>query len=200
MKPLSIAFLGLLFWSQGLAGELADKPLSMFRDGEFQIVGYALFALLLAIGALMAATLQRRGHSGEAAVFASALALLLIVVATPSLNAAHETAAALLLLTLFIYYAGQLASVRSGLVFIHLLMPVALVPLLGIGYGPWQKGLIVYLLVVINIHWHLLPQLAQRQPRAAARGGSLKRRVVYLVEPGKAWGRQKVRGHTSFAT
>src|SRR5262245_47486365 len=105
MKPLTITFVGLLVWSQSAAGEqLTSRPLSMFRDGEYSAVGYALFALLLAMGSLMMQRLQRLGRHGEAYVFAAATALLAVVATTPSFNAWHECSAILLMLTLFAYY------------------------------------------------------------------------------------------------
>jgi hypothetical protein len=193
MKLLSLIFVGLLFWSQVVVGaELADKPLSMFRDGDFGVVGYTLFALLLAIGALMATALQRAERRGEARVFFLAVFLLFVVLATPSLDSAlHETGAAFLLCLLFGYYAIHLVIAQSGWLYFHLALPVALVPLLGLGYGPWQKGLIVYLVLVINIHWQLLPPIQSRSARGRRRVPSLKRRVVYVIEPSRTWERRE---------
>jgi len=199
MKLLSLIFVGLLFWSQVVVGaELADKPLSMFRDGDFGVVGYALFALLLAIGALMAAALHRAGRRREARVFAFAVFLLTVVLVTPSLDSAlHETGAALLLCLLFGYYAIHLVIAQSGWLYFHLAMPIALVPLLGLGYGPWQKGLIVYLVLVINIHWQLLAPIRERTKRGRRRVPSLRRRVVYVIEPSKMWERRERLSGTS---
>lgn len=201
MKLLSLIFVGLLFWSQVVVGaELADKPLSMFRDGDFGVVGYTLFALLLAIGALMAAALHRAGRPGEARVFVIAVLLLLVVLVTPSLDSAlHETGAAFLLCLLFGYYAIQLVLAQSGWLYLHLAMPIALVPLLSLGYGPWQKGLIVYLVLIINIHWQLLPPIQARSARGRRRVPSLRRRVVYVIEPSRAWERRERLTGTSCA-
>ena len=198
MKLLSLVFLTLLAWSQMVVGDhLTDMPLSMFRDGEFRIVGYALFALLLAIGAIMVAALRRANRAADAAVFAFVLALLMVVVATPSLNAWHEAGAALLLLTLFGYYAGRLVLARSSLLYFHLVMPLALTPLVGLGYGPWQKGIIVYLLLLINIHWHLFERNASQSRLPAGSAAAQRRRVVYVVEAGQAWRRRRRLGSTS---
>jgi hypothetical protein len=201
MKLLSLIFVGLLSWAQVVGGaELADKPLSMFRDGDCGAVGYALFALLLAIGALMAAALNRVGRRGEAGVFVLAVVLLFVVLATPSLDSAlHETGAAALLCLLFGYYAIQLVLAQSNWLYFHLCLPIALAPLLGLGYGPWQKGLIVYLVLVINIHWQLLPAIHSRPARARRRTPSLRRHVVYVVEPGRLWERRKRLDGTSCA-
>src|SRR5687767_9353683 len=104
MKLLSFTFLVLLIWSQQVAGrELSERPLSMFRDGEFGIVGYALFGLLLAIGVLMLHAQVRARHLGAVVVFGLALAFLIVVVATPSLDATHDACATALLFLLFVY-------------------------------------------------------------------------------------------------
>jgi hypothetical protein len=199
MKLLSLIFVGLLFWAQFAVGEeLAVKPLSMFRDGDFGVVGYALFALLLAIGALMAAALHRAERRGEARVFVLAVFLLFVVLVTPSLNSAlHETGAAFLLCLLFGYYAIRLMIAQSGLLYCHLALPIALVPLLGLGYGPWQKGLIVYLVLAINIHWQLLAPIRERPERGRRRVPALRRRVVYVIEPSKMWERRERLNGTS---
>jgi hypothetical protein len=190
MKLLSVGFLGLLVWSQAIVGpELSLRPLSMFRDGDYGVVGYALFAVLCVIGIVMLTAQRRAERYGGTAAFAIALALLLIVAATPSLHPVHEAAAAVLLFTLFAYYAGLLILAERIWLYLHLAMPLGLVPLLSWGYGPWQKGVIVYLLLVINVHWHLL-QAGTSQPHRA-RPAALRRRVVYVVEPGEMWGRRK---------
>lgn len=192
MKLLSVAFLGLLIWSQQVAGrELSEQPLSMFRDGDFRAVGYALFALLLAIGVLMINAKQRARHVGAAVVFGLALMLLLVVVATPSLHAVHESAATGLLFLLFGYYAGLLILAQTGWLYLHLAVPIVLTPLLIGGYGPWQKSLIVYLLLLINIDWHLLNAMSPLRSRSHGRGPALRRRVVYVVEEGKSWPRRE---------
>ncbi|MCI0642888.1 MAG: hypothetical protein L0Y72_21455 [Gemmataceae bacterium] len=200
MKLLTLTFLGLLVWSQYLVGDpLASQPLSMFRDGDFRPVGYALFALLTAIGALPLLSHYIAGRYGSAAVFALGLGFLLVVVATPSLNPLHEAASTLLLLLLFTYYAGALTAARSGWLFLHMAVPILLLPLLAWGYGPWQKGLIVYLLLVINIDWHVCgawPSPFGKRRRSRA----LRRRVVYVVAPGKSWNRHKHIGGASYAT
>ena len=199
MKLLSLIFVGLLSWAQFVVGaELADKPLSMFRDGDFGVLGYALFALLLAIGALMAAALHRAERRGEARVFVLAVLLLFVVLVTPSLNSAlHETGAAFLLCLLIGYYAIHLAIAQSGWLYFHLVAPIALLPLAGLGYGPWQKGLIVYLVLVINIHWQLLAPIRERPERSCRRVPSLRRRVVYVIEPSKIWERRERLNGTS---
>lgn len=194
VKLLSAGFLGLLIWSQAMIGpELWRRPLSMFRDDDFGIVGYSLFAVLLVIGVLMFTAQRRARHWGGVVVFGEALVLLLVVAATPSSHPVHEAAAALLLFSLFGYYAGLLLLTNKLCLYLHLLMPVALACFAGWDYGPWQKGLIVYLLFVLNVHWHLLPagaleDMASRQRR---RIPALKRRIVYSIEPGETWGRRK---------
>lgn len=200
MKLLTLTFLGLLVWSQNVVGDLlALQPLSMFRDGEFSPLGYALFALLAAIGALPLLAHYNAGRHGCAAVFALGLGLLLLVAATPSLNPLHETASILLLLLLFTFYAGMLIAAQTNWLYGHLVMPILLLPLLALGYGPWQKGLIVYLLLVINVDWHLCRGWPTpfRKRRAAP---AFRRRVVYVVAPGKSWVRHKMVGGTSYAT
>jgi hypothetical protein len=193
MKLLSVTFLGLLIWSQQVAGRpLSDLPLSMFRDGEFGVLGYTLFALLLVIGVLMLHAQIRLRRFGAIVVFGLALAFLIVVVATPSLDADHNACATLLLFRLFGYYAGLLILAETGWLYAHLAVPLALTPLLAGGYGPWQKGLIVYLLVLINIHWHVLRSIPHSATRR--RSPALRRRTVYVVETGKAWTRREQLG------
>jgi len=198
MKLLSLLFLGLLLWSQQVAGrELSERPLSMFRDGEFGPLGYALFALLMCIGVLMLHAQVRARHVGAVVVFGLAVMFLMVVVATPSLDAGHDAAATSLLLLLLGYYAGLLILARTNWLYLHLAVPLLLTPLLAGGYGPWQKGLIVYLLVVINIHWHVLRDMSPLRPTrrpAPRREPALRRRTVYVVEPGKAWTRREQLG------
>jgi hypothetical protein len=192
MKLLSFAFLGLLVWSQHAAGrQLSEQPLSMFRDGEYRAVGYALFGLLLAIGILMLHAQVRARHVGAVIVFGLALVFLVVVVATPSLDATHDACATTLLFLLFVYYAGLLILAQTSWLYAHLAVPLMLMPLLAGGYGPLQKGLIVYLLVLINIHWHLLEGMSPLRHRERQRGPALRRHVIYVVEDGKAWTRRE---------
>jgi hypothetical protein len=152
VKLLTLTFLGLLVWSQNVVGDpLALQPLSMFRDGDFRPVGYALFALLAAIGTLPLLAHYHAGRLGNAGVFALGLGLLLVVAATPSLNPLHEAASILLLLLLFAYYAGALIAAQTNWLYLHMVVPILLMPLLSWGYGPWQKGLIVYLHTLRNV-------------------------------------------------
>ena len=197
MKLLSVLFLGLLIWAQQVAGrQLAEQPLSMFRDGEFRAVGYALFGLLMSIGVLMFQAQVRARHVGAIVVFGLALVFLTVVVATPSLDANHDACATSLLLLLFAYYAGLLICAETSWLwlYVHLAVPLLLTPLLAGGYGPWQKGLIVYLLVLINIHWHLLPNMSPLGRQARRPSPALRRRTVYVVESGKVWTRREQMG------
>jgi len=193
MKVLSIAFFGLLLWSQNAAGpELSAQPLSMFRDGEFRAVGYALFGLLMSIGVLMLHAQVRARHVGAVMVFGLALVFLIVVVATPSLDATHDACATALLFLLFVYYAGLLILTRTSFwLYVHLAAPLILMPLLAGGYGPLQKGLIVYLLVLVNIHWHVLQNMSPLGHGARQPSPPLRRRTVYVVETGKAWNRRE---------
>src|SRR5262249_40015410 len=153
-------------------------------------LGYVLFALLMLIGAFPIATLLRARRGIEAGVLVLAALLLGVVAATPSLNAFHEFCSLVLLGLLYSYYALLLYHWDGRWLWVHLPIPMVLVlATRAHSFGLWQKSLIVYFVLAANIHFHVLARwLPARAPvdRGAFRPGrSQRRKVVFVVEPGR---------------
>jgi hypothetical protein len=194
MKAVSLAFLTLLLLAHctGDPGKLVDLPLSLFRDGPLWAFGYALFALLLVAGGLMVATLLRAGLHGHTFLFSLTAVLLLLVAVSPSYNALHLFLAFVLLAVFYGYYAAVLHSAASPWLWAHLASPLLVLSATQFhSYGLWQKSFIVYFLLVVNVHHHLVTRggAGVRKPQQGTWGS--RRRVVYVVDAGKNWSRQK---------
>src|SRR5260370_35968508 len=138
-------------------------PLSAFRDAGLGVLGYALFALLLAVAGVMTATAVRQGRPDDVAVSALGALLLLVVAVTPSEDGWHVFCSLLLFGLLFGWSALLLRGrARPPWLWAHLSAPAALVLVTGChSYGLWQKGFILYLLLAANLRHHLL---APRSP------------------------------------
>jgi hypothetical protein len=199
MKLASLTFLAILVLAH-LAGDLAESvalPLSMFRDGAYRPLGCLLFVLLLGIAALMLATLHRAGLYGSAALLGMVALFLLLVAVTPSTDGFHVFCSFVVLALLFSYYAVMLRGVGLVWMWAHLTVPLVLVVATHChSYGLWQKSLIVYFLLAVNVQHFLLSR--RRPHRGSARQGrrlagtrSVRRRVVYVLEPGRSWARSR---------
>jgi hypothetical protein len=165
----------------------------MFRDGPRWLWGYALFAQLALIGGLMAVALLRADRPGGASLFSLGVVLLGVIVATPSDGEFHFLCSLLLLLLLYVYYAVLLHLAETPWRYVHWVMPVALALLTAFqSYGLWQKAFIVYFVLTIAIHRHLLSQPIPKRSAARRWGPAppLRKRVVYVLEEGKEWGRR----------
>jgi hypothetical protein len=202
VKLASLTFFLLLLLAHATAAsdELLGQPLSVFRDGEQGLLGYAIFAELLLIGTLYVVALGQSDRIEEASIAGLATVFLLVVAATPSYNAFHLVSSALLLLVLLGYYAALLYHAESLWLFAHLSVPLVLAVAIDFhSYGLWQKSLICYFVLLAVIHHHLLlrgrgdlrPALSGRHRRG--NGLASKRRKVYLLGPGREWARQKAR-------
>ena len=156
MRTLSAAFLATLAFAH-LDGSVLSQPLSMFRDGDQWLVGVVLFLLLITIGAVLIRTLwSLRGHAG-ASVLAVSLMLLLIVAITPSVNDLHNVCAFGLLSLAGLYFTIWLNLEKPSWLWPHL--AVTAIILFGAAfysYGFWQKSLIVYLVVLMNVQFSVL--------------------------------------------
>jgi hypothetical protein len=201
MKLTTLAFLVALLvaHSVGDADKRFDQPLSMFRDGPDGVarwLGYLLFGLLLLAGGLLIRTLHRARRFLDVGVFRFAAGLLLLVAVTPSLNGDHELCSFFLLALLYFYYAALLYSAGSVWLVAHLPVPAALLLLTRAhSFGLWQKALILYFLLAITAQHHLLTQWVPAPRRGTAprtRRPALpsRRRIVFNVQPGKAWARR----------
>jgi len=161
VKLASAAFVLLLLVAHGVGdlGQRLEQPLSLFRDGEQAWVGYLLFAALLLIGLLYTVALIRAGKEEEAVCAGLAALLLFIVAVTPSLEGVHLLCSLLLLMLLFGHYWRLLRESGSSWLIPHSLAPFVLVLVSGYhSYGLWQKGLILYIVVLANIRLYQLGQ------------------------------------------
>jgi hypothetical protein len=195
MKIATLSFLALLLLAHcvGDTEERLGQPLSMFRDGAYSLVGYALFASLLVIGGLAISSFVRSDQVPQAVVFGGAALLLGVVAATDSLGSFHLFCSLLLLFLLYAFYALELYRAGSPWLWAHLAAPVVLLLLSNFhSFGVWQKGLVVYFVLAVTVHSHLLTP--QAPARRAARGSTLpgkKRRVVVLDHGARSWGRRR---------
>jgi hypothetical protein len=187
MKLASLAFFLLLVIAHmtGDPGDVADLPLSTFRDGPRAWIGYALFTTLLLVGLTHFATLLRCGRRSEAVVSGLAFLLLLAVTATPSEDSFHLLTSLILLALLFGYYAVLLYRAEKLWLVAHLAVPIALALVIRWhSYGLWQKSFIAYFVFLAAAHHFVLtlPLLERRSRRSRL----TKRRKVYQLDPMQA--------------
>lgn len=149
----SVVFLLLLLGLQLADPGLVVEPLSRFRDGRWAAAGYALFVLLFLVGVGQVWAYARLGRQREIVVPVVALGLLGVVALTPSFDTDHGVASALLMGLVFGWYLVRLAAAGSGWAFVHGAVPVVLLVAVAVGrsYGVWQKGLIVYYVLAVNL-------------------------------------------------
>src|SRR5205085_5057965 len=110
-------------------------------------------ALLFLMGVGQVRAYRVLGHRDAVWVPVVALVLLTVVALTPSWDADHGVASLLLLLVIFVYYFARLYAADSPWLFAHVAVPVVvfLVTAATFSYGIWQKGLIVYFVVAVNL-------------------------------------------------
>jgi hypothetical protein len=200
MKPATCVFLALLFYAHtaGASDEILGQPLSVFRDGAGGLLGYTLFTSLLVVGGFMIAALARLRRPLDVGVFGLAALLLVVVAATPSLGSFHLFCSLLLLLLLYCYYGLLLRLAETWWLIPHLLVPFALLLATQChSFGAWQKSLILYFVLAVNVHFHLLCGWPGGRPapaaaRASRRASPLRRKVVFQLNPGgNCWARRK---------
>jgi hypothetical protein len=199
MKLASLAFLIVLLAAH-VAGDpcqLLGLPLSMFRDGHLGFFGATLFALLVGIGGLMIHTLIRLRLPGHTGFFCLAAGFLLLVALTPSGDGFHFFCSLVLFALLYVYYAVQLREAGIALLWAHLVIPAVLLLATNChSYGLWQKSFIGYFLLAANVHYHLLSgrRASNRAGPGKCRAGgwSPRRRLVYVLEPGRSWSRRRI--------
>lgn len=207
----TLAFLTVMVWThlQPPMVERLRTPLSLLRDGTYPALGYALFGLLILIHLLLVRTAWRARASGALAAFALATALIAYVAATPSTDGAHLFAAILALSVPYSYYAVKMKLEGSGWLLAHLLAPLVLLLVTLVVdpggslpvtvrvhdatvwvppyYGIWQKAIVLYFLVVANVHGLALPAVVT----AALKSGRLRpKRRVYTLEVTDGWRRR----------
>jgi hypothetical protein len=194
VKLATLAFVLLLLAAHAASDtpEILERPLSMLRDGDEAAIGYALFGLLALITALMTAASIRARREAEIGVFCLASVLLLVVAATSSFGGFHILCSLVLIGLVYGYFGVLLHATGSGWRFVH--WPAALMLWLATGchsYGLWQKSLIVYLVLLVNIHYHLVSRSSARTTKRGRSERWSKRPTVYVVSPGKAWKRRR---------
>jgi hypothetical protein len=207
LKLASLTFLVILLVAHLFAGDPDEGlglPLSMFRDDIYRPFGYLLFALLLVIAGQMLRTLHRAGRAGHACLLGVVALFLLVVAVTPSANGFHLLCSFVVLALLFGYYAAVLHRCGAVWLWAHLAVPLLLVLATRChSYGLWQKSLIVYFLLAVNVQHSLLSAgqaplrtagQSRRGPRGRGDRGGLRQRVAYRVEPDQSWSRRKSAG------
>jgi hypothetical protein len=169
VKILGATFAAMLVCAHfaDVQGDAYHRPLSMFRDYEPAWIGYALFALLIAIGFETIRTACRLRADVHVVMYLVFTGLLIAVAATPSTDSLHTTCALVAMAIMFVYYAVllYLADELFWLV-MHLLMPSFL--MMGSqleSYGIWQKGMILYFLIAVVVHQGALAQWLPKPAR-----------------------------------
>ncbi len=170
---VSLALLGVLTALHLVSGaDAADLPLSMFRDGNYAGLGYLAFAFLIAMGVMMTRASFRSGESINGAFYAAAMTLLAVIAVTPSFDLLHVFLSLLLPLVVYVYYAFIFYSAATLWMLLHLSIPVVLAVATGFhSYGAWQKCLILYFVLLANLHWRCLPPPTEAKQRKPARRG-----------------------------
>lgn len=187
MRLLSATFVLMLAYAHR-GGDLLHQPLSIFRDGEQRLIGGMLFLLLLAIGTILIRKLIRlRGYVGGFVV-AVALTLLLIVAVTPSWGEIHHLCAFGLLGLVGFYYTMWLNLEKRHWLWPHLLLTTVIVWGAAFdSYGLWQKGFILYLVLLINVQFSFLRRIPEnRGVQYTLYSGeyppAVRRQVVYRLD------------------
>ena len=195
MKLASMSFLSFFVYSHfiGSLRENLTRPLSTFREGHTLLIGYLMFALLLVISGFMLLKTARLQRSEDVSVFGTTTFLLLVITVTPSDNDIHILCSIFLFLTLFIYYCIILSEFGRVWLSMNLAIPFVILVLTGVrSYGLWQKSYILYLLLVINMQYHLISKTGflwknkRTEGRTTSRT-SWNRRKVFVVPSDQTW-------------
>ena len=116
-----------------------------------------------------------------------------MVSVTSSLGAFHNLCAMVLIGLVHSYFGLKLHASNSLWRFAHWPVPVALLLATGFhSYGLWQKSFIVYLVVLVSIHYHLVCRDSPARLCSASRRRAdrrRKRRAVYVLSAGRSWKR-----------
>ena len=157
MKLAAVMFFALLFHVHQVCSpyETLDWPLSAFREGECEAVGYALFGAIALVTAVYSVDLKRFKDPIEAVDTIGFGVLLLFVAVSPNRWLFHRVSAFTLLGCAYVFFAIHLRNNRRLMV-MHLCAPIALAVVTGFqSYGLWQKALISYFIVAGTIHHHV---------------------------------------------
>ena len=157
MKLASLVFFALLIYVHQVCSpfEALAWPLSAFREGECEPLGYALFGAIGLVTAVYSVDLKRFNDPIEAVDTIGFGVLLLFVAVSPNRWMFHRASAFTLLGCAYVFFAIHLRNNRP-LLLIHLCAPILLAVVTGFeSYGIWQKALISYFIVVATIHHHV---------------------------------------------
>jgi len=157
MKLASLLFFALLIFVHQVCSpyDALDWPLSAFREGECEPLGYALFGAIALVTTVYSVDLKRFRDPIEAIDTVGFGVLLLFVTVSPNRWMFHRASAFTLLGCGYVFFALQLRNNRP-LVLLHLCAPLVLAVVTGFhSYGIWQKALISYFVVVGTIHHHV---------------------------------------------
>jgi hypothetical protein len=167
MKGASLALLGVLATLHWRAGDGATAvPLSMFRDGNHAWLGYSAFALLILMGVVMAHAAYRCGDFLTCLIYAAGTVMLVAIAATPSVDPFHILISLLLPLMFHAFYLRLLHSVLSFWMFLHLFVPLLLLFAIQFhSFGAWQKIMMLYFVLLANLHYGLLPHPVAKTTR-----------------------------------
>src|SRR5262245_35068482 len=126
MALLSATFVACLIAAHIACGGVDALPLelSLFRESEAWLLGYLMFAILFAIGALLIARLVRHpNEEASTSICCIVFALLVLVAATPSIDVVHIAASLAVLGLLYLLYACWLNERGDPWLRNHLAMP-----------------------------------------------------------------------------
>ncbi len=137
-----------------------DLPLSMFRDGNQRYVGAILFLLLVGVGAIqIRKLLSLRAYVGVGTL-SLGFVLLLAVALTPSNGGFHIFCALGLLSLVGLYFTMWLRLEKPNWLWPHVLLTAVILTGAFFGaYGFWQKGFILYLLLLLNVQYSFLKHI-----------------------------------------
>lgn len=155
MRLASLAFL-LILSGLHLASpspEILATPLSEFRDGPFRLWGFVLFGLLIFIGGSWIKTMVRVRDPSDLLAVVPGISMLGFAAVTESWDFWHLVCSLVLFGWLLLFFTLKLLEAESLFAFPQLMMPALLVLIVrGHSFGLWQKMLIVYFVIAINIY------------------------------------------------
>jgi len=153
MRLASLAFVLILGGLHLRDPPELSSPRSVFRDGPQRTWGFALFGLLTFIGLTWLWTLIRTRSVSDLISVAPALPLLNFFALTDSMDVWHILASFVLLGWLLLYFAAKLLEEDGWLLHLQLAMPIVIALTIQFhSFGRWQKSLIAYFVLAINMH------------------------------------------------
>lgn len=130
----------------------------ILRDVEPVWIGYALFALLIALAAEMGRTAWRLRYVGQFAVYLCVTFVLTVTALMPSFDPLHILSANVVMLSLFLNFAWLLYhNDKLFCLVIHVLISSCLLSGdLRDSNGMWEKAMDLYLVAAVVAQHHIL--------------------------------------------